>query len=139
MDEWIDRGMQYNSHRRIRVWKPGDGLTCSHTRKASRYRPCGPPVAVQEVCSHPQSSKPHNHREILCAYHLSTEMSPGALVAHAERMAKEEVVVAHWDEYQAAVERYVKPKMEELIGDLPDNLKIMVLEALQRHEEQGNG
>jgi hypothetical protein len=133
-EQVIDLGERYNSHRELRVWKPGDGLTCSFASRASRNRPCGPPVAVRHVVSHPTSIRPRQHREVICAYHLSDQCSPGGLSLEAETAAREKVIVAHWDEYQTAVREFMAPLVEAMIGNLPEELKLLVLDALARYD-----
>lgn len=132
--EMIDLGMRYNSHRTLRGWRPGDGLACSFTRRASQSRPCGPPVAGRMVTSHPQSSDPRQHKEVICAYHLSQDANPGDLRMKAERQAREQVLVAHWAEYQSAIAAHMRPLVEQTIGDLPTELKALVLDALARYD-----
>lgn len=135
-DETIDLGMRYNTHRVLRAWKPGDGLTCHYTKRAPLVRPCGPPVAIRTHTSHPTSSRPHRHTEVVCAYHLAEYAQPGDLRARADQQAREEVLVAHWDEYQSAIERHLRPLLEQTIGDLPQELKLLVLDALARHDQE---
>ena len=134
--EPIDLGMRYNTHRALRKWEPGDGLACSYTSGASKSRPCGPPVAVRMHTSHPTSTRPHRHREVICAYHLTEDANPGDLRIKADRMAREEILVKHWDEYQAALDRHMRPLVEQTIGDLPQELKLLVLDALARYDQQ---
>lgn len=135
----VDLGDAYNAHRELRTWKPGDGLTCSFASRASRNRPCGPPVAVRVGTSLHPSDNGRQRREVVCAYHLSVNLGPGDLSVQAETMAREEVIVAHWDEYQAAVRRHMEPLVEAMIGNLPEELKLLVLDALARYDQVAAG
>lgn len=139
MNESIDLGMRHNTHRTLRAWEPGDGIACHYTRRASVNRPCGPPVAVRIHTSHPKSDQPHRHREVICAYHLTEEAQPGDLRAQAERQARELVLVQHWEEYQEAIEEYMRPLVKQTIGDLPKELKLLVLDALARYDRDRTG
>lgn len=132
----VDLGVRYNTHRVLRRWEPGDGLSCSYTTRASRSRPCGPPVAVRVHTSHPQSDRPHRHKEVICAYHLTEDANPGELRVQAEREAREEVLVKHWEEYQAAIEAHMVPLVERTISNLPEELKLLVLDALARYDQK---
>lgn len=131
-EESIDLGMRYNTHRKLQRWEPGDGLTCHYVKRAPLTRPCGPPVAVRIHTS--QHSGNRRHREVICAYHLTEDAQPGDLRAKADQQAREEILVKHWDEYQAAIERHMRPLVERTIGDLPEELKVLVLDALARHD-----
>lgn len=133
--EPIDLGVRYNTHRKLTRWEPGDGLTCHYVKQAPLTRPCGPPVAVRIHTSHPTSGNPHRHREVICAYHLTKDAQPGDLRAKADQQAREEILVKHWDEYQAAIERHMRPLVERTIGDLPEELKVLVLDALARYDQ----
>jgi hypothetical protein len=71
---------------------------------------------------------------VICAYHLSDQCSPGGLSLEAETAAREKVIVAHWDEYQTAVREFMAPLVEAMIGNLPEELKLLVLDALARYD-----
>lgn len=136
--ESIDLGTRYNTHRSLRRWEPGDGLTCSYAARASRSRACGPPVAVRVHTSHPTSTNPRQHREVICAYHLADHANPGSLRVQADQQAREEILVKYWAEYQEAIERHMRPLVERTIGDLPEELKLLVLDALARYDQTTN-
>lgn len=72
---------------------------------------------------------------VIRAYHLSQDANPGDLRIQADREAREEILVKYWDEYQAAVTRHMRPLVERTIGDLPEELKLLVLDALARYDQ----
>lgn len=131
----VDLGMRYATHRELRRWEPGDGLSCTYAARASRSRPCGPPVAVRLHTCHANTEMATKRKEVVCAYHLADWSNPGDLRVRAEVQAREQVLVAHWGEYQDAIEGYMNALVRETIGNLPEELKLLVLDALARHDQ----
>ena len=130
----MDLGMRYATHRQLRRWEPGDGLSCTHASRASQSRPCGPPVAVRLHTCHANTSMARPRKEVVCAYHLSDWANPGDLRVKAEIQAREQVLVAHWQEYQNAITEYMDAAVKQTISDLPEEIKLLVLDALARHD-----
>ena len=73
-------------------------------------------------------------KEVVCAYHLSDWANPGDLRVKAEIQAREQVLVAHWQEYQNAITEYMDAAVKQTISDLPEEIKLLVLDALARHD-----
>lgn len=100
----------------LRDWQPGDGLRCVFATRAPRGIPCGPPVKtrVVEIYPRPGSRQKTAVRRALCSNHIQLGGTPSKLRAQADRIARERLLHAHWDEYEKylaeeitkAVERY---------------------------------
>ena len=139
MNEQIPLGQKYYTQFTVRAWEPGDGLRCSYAKNAPRSRPCGRPVAVkigQDTRTVRAASSRHY---VVCAYHLSTAITPGEMSAEAETAAREKVLAEHWDEYQQAIQEFMGPRVDEMIGTLPDGLKKLVIEALRADDDRAAG
>ena len=131
----VDLGMRYATHRQLRRWEPGDGLACTYASRASQSRPCGPPVAVRLHTCHAGTSMARPRKEVVCAYHLSDWANPGDLRVKAEVQAREKILVKYWQEYQAAISAYMDEWVKATISDLPEEIKLLVLDALSRYDQ----
>jgi hypothetical protein len=119
----------------IRAWKPGDGLSCSLSRH-QRLVTCGPPVAVVRTVTHEANqyrvTEPVSKLRNVCTRHVAESVR--ALVgdagwtnqnsnAEVEKIARERVITAHWDEFQAALEEERAAIQERYLAVLPDSLR----------------
>lgn len=108
----------------IRAWQPGDGLICSFSKRAPRERPCGRPVAVtitqdlrpcwRSWCrdSARECDCGRRTRRLVCANHIPSLASPGAISVEARKKATERLLVEQWDTWQ----RYVKELTDEAVA-----------------------
>lgn len=124
-----------NHHGTIRAWRPGDGLMCSFAPRASVDRPCGRPVAVRVTSWLGRGSQLRT--SIVCMYHIGAAfLSPASLRAEAERVAREKIVVDHWDDYQGAVRAELNARIEAALIELPEDLRQIIAEGIHAHREE---
>jgi len=123
------------SYSSIRAWQPGDGVTCSRTRQAPRDAPCGRPVAVYTTPAETvrygrtlgTATRPPIERTFtVCANHIPGDLTPGEASAKARKAAAEALIVAHWDEYQALIEKYVADAQATRYEALPADLRALL-------------
>lgn len=96
----------------LRDWLPGDGLTCTYSKRAPE--PCGRPI---KTAVSTQSGGPGRPDRIvkrpLCEHHAvgrTTGWAPGKVRAEADRRAHQRLVHEHWAEFQ----RYVSEATAEI-------------------------
>lgn len=123
----------------IREWRPGDGTHCAFARM-QRKEPCGPPVAVQDTLNLNPSSLPARIRRNICAEHLAGQLTTDGktrrdAIAKAEKVAREAVVAAHWDEYKAAYTAELDRQRDELLGAVPEAIRDVLRAAWDRDDE----
>ena len=113
----------------VRAWEPGDGLFCSSRTSRSKV-PCSVPVAVIRRTSKGGSTKwnPEFRNSNACEHHVANVLAeagysrPG-ITTVADKEAKEAVLAAHWDEYQAELSKRIEAAREEQLGKLPTALR----------------
>lgn len=119
----------------IRPWKPGDGLTCAHINMAKSVR-CTSPVAV--IRRTERDARPYSRRRDdsvrvrnVCSAHLASlirsetgEGEPAATSTEIVKAAQEQVIAAHWDEYQAAIESLRNKARDGAYAALPESLRL---------------
>lgn len=145
--EWLDiPNLSTLPHRgekevSIREWEPGDGLLCRWSARSLAV-PCGEPVAVIQTRRMETSYRPGRygkeverfHHSVVCSLHAAevirqyvTEQTdarnPVGIVTEAQRIAKEAVIAAHWDEYQQAVKAHVDDAKREALSHLPESFR----------------
>lgn len=116
----------------VKLWEPGDGLHCSHATKGRQFE-CGAPVAVTKeierkvrligsATKNPWYQDSHR-KYVLCADHLAVHFSGttiGELSAESERSAREQIIAAHWDEYQEALKSQRERLRDKSMSALPE-------------------
>jgi hypothetical protein len=122
----------------VRAWQPGDGVNCSSSRAAKSI--CEKPVATVEQEFQPGPNKAKTvKREVLCALHLGNRfgtMSSQQVVYDAAKVARESLVVAHWDEYQGYLAKAMKEARAVQLELCPDWAKDMISAAMERSDGQ---
>ena len=125
------RGSKRPVSAQIRVWHPGDGLACAHTTK-QRLVACTVPVAVIEVTSQEDGYRGPRvtvRTSSVCKRHVAQAIRDldgeqnFNLVAEADRVARETVLAAHWDEYQREIKRVRENLAGEAVSALPEVLR----------------
>lgn len=122
------------SSRTIRAWVPGDGLVCSSAALAKNpSMRCGVPVAViinERAARMGRQMNPISRN--VCALHLAGQfgVNRGAMRAKADAAAREQVLAAHWDEYQAALDAACDAAEAELLAQIPEDLRALITEAV---------
>lgn len=122
----LSRDWQNN---RVTNWIPGDGLLCSAAGKQrdSATR-CSAPMAVHESWGSKWGTQRGVTRRVICGTHLAdlvryltreVQHAPTVKV-EAQRVAKEQVLAAHWDEYQDAVAAHMERIKDEAFVLLPE-------------------
>lgn len=145
--EWLDLPNLASVTRRaeyevsIREWEPGDGLLCRWSAKSLAV-PCGEPVAVVQRRRTDTSYRPGRygkeverfHHSVVCSLHAAEVVrqfvtdqtdarNPIGIVTEAQRIAREAVIAAHWDEYQRAVAANVEAAKDEALAHLPESFR----------------
>ena len=119
----------------IRAWQPGDGVACSRARQAPRDAPCGRPVAVYTTPAEAiryggtfgtTTRRPIERTFTVCANHIPGGLTPGEASAKARKAAAESLIVEHWDEYQALIEKYVADAQAARYEALPEDLRALL-------------
>lgn len=119
----------------IRAWHPGDGVTCSRIRQAPRDAPCGRPVAVYTTSVDsirygdaltPTRRRPIERTFTVCANHVPGALTPGEASTKARKAAAESLIVEHWDEYQALIEKHVAEAQEARYAALPADVRALL-------------
>ncbi|MDG3012182.1 hypothetical protein G4X40_18740 [Rhodococcus sp. D2-41] len=146
MSDWIKIGERNETETFIRPWSPGDGLVCSQAGKQKRS-PCGPPVASKMILyprgtyvRHGEWREKRIH-SVVCVSHLAGQFasSPGGERAEVERAAREQLIVAHWDEYQAAVaERFAEVRALRLAA-IPEAIRDLIGDRIDADETDCEG
>ena len=121
----------------IRAWTPGDGLMCSSGRQGRTAVQCGVPVAV--IATGEGEKYQRARVRNVCAIHAATlvrqlmreQRAEATIKTDAQRIARERVLAAHWDEYQAAIDDAIFVEQEKAFAWLPDELR----EAILSNEE----
>ena len=129
MSEWYVMSEQTSPYRKKRVeikaWEPGDGLHCSSKNMARRL-PCTAPVAVVRTIE-PNSRGMQYPLEVrtrvVCRSHLAGMAGKAPLGADVEKRAREAVLAAHWDEYQAEIVKQRGIAEQTRLASLPDFLR----------------
>lgn len=128
VEDWTSIGHELGKELLVRAWTPGDGLNCAHATK-QRYTPCGPPVAVMmTVDPHgswdriSRSWTENRTKRVICAGHLAGKfaLDPGQARLRAEKEAREEVVAAHWRQYQVAYKKRFESCKAEQLNQIPE-------------------
>lgn len=138
VEEWFTlavsgevRGSKRPVSAQIRVWYPGDGLACAHTLK-QRLVACSVPVAVIEVTSEERDYRgpritvrtaPVCKRHVAQAIRELDGEQNFNLIAEADKVARETVLAAHWDEYQSELQRARENLASEAVAALPEVLR----------------
>lgn len=131
--EFFQIGEDHRSKTSIRAWEPGDGLYCSHRTNRAKT-PCTAPVAVKKTVLKSGGSKwnPEVRTYNICGLHLAQAMTglggPG-ITAEADKAAREAVLAAHWDEYQAELAKRVDEKRMEGLSRLPHAIQEAIRNA----------
>lgn len=136
--EYFRLGEDHRSTTDIRVWVPGDGLFCSSRTTRSKV-PCTVPVAVvrRTLKDGGRRWNPEVRHSNACEHHVANILAeagyskPG-ITTDADKEAREAVLAAHWEEYQAELMRRVEAKRDEQLAKLPDSLR----EALAKVEAE---
>lgn len=117
----------------IRGWQAGDGLLCSHAGMQRKF-PCGKPVAVVRRVTE-RETKSHVERvslRVVCTHHVAdvVRQTVGESGWHnvgsaavIEKEAREEVLVNHWDEYQALLLAKAESIHESYLSMIPESLR----------------
>ena len=119
----------------IRAWQPGDGVTCSRARQAPRDAPCGRPVAVYTTPAETvryggafgtTTRRPIERTFTVCANHIPGDLTPGEASARARKAAAEALIVEHWGEYQALIEKCVADAQASRYEALPADVRALL-------------
>lgn len=113
-------------------WQPGDGLHCSHAKKAPLGMPCGRPVATISKPFDVVGRRSTTRKYVVCAAHLPGLEAPGQISARAVLAAKEQVLADHWEEYSALRDRLIQQFAEESLSNLPEELREIARRAVER-------
>lgn len=125
------RGSKRPVSAQIRVWHPGDGLACAHTTK-QRLVACTVPAAVIEVTSQEDTYRgprvtvrttPVCRRHVAQAIRELDGEQNFNLITEADKVARETVLAAHWDEYQSELRRARENLASEAVAALPEVLR----------------
>lgn len=82
-----------------RGWRPGDGLTCVHAKKAPRELPCGRPVITEITPTNSVGKRGFQVNRALCAQHAGIDPAPGQVMTAARKIAVERLCAEHWADY----------------------------------------
>lgn len=124
----------------VRAWEPGDGLFCSSRSSRSKIA-CTVPVAVFRRTLKQGGGRwnPEVRHSNACEHHVANILAeagykkPG-ITTVADKEAREAVIAAHWDEYQAELTKRVEAAREEHLGKLPTALREAIA-AIQDRDE----
>lgn len=122
-DEWF----KLQRRKDIRAWRPGDGLTCWRAKAAPKDVPCGPPIAhiTGWYSTYRTNLTPRTY--VVCRNHLPGLPLASEVQVDAEKAAREELIVAHWDAYQELLAKHVESLQRESLPDLPEELRTLLL------------
>lgn len=124
----------------MRRWVPGDGLTC-RSANLQKSIPCTAPVVTmrsKSVNAHRLDIRPTVRTSVYCAHHAASavrrqlgeqNLSSPTPTTEITRAAQEQILTAHWDEYQDAVRQAMAAHQEKYLGMLPDWLRESMLDA----------
>lgn len=113
----------------IRAWEPGDGLFCSSRTSRSKV-PCTVPVAVirRKFKDGGRKWNPEIRNFNACEHHVANTLAeagyknPG-ITTVADKEAREAILAAHWDEYQAELAKRIEAGKEAQLSKLPTALR----------------
>ncbi len=157
-EKWFSAGFggREESELLVRVWNPGDGVSCAHSAYQKR-EPCGPPAAVVEnvefkfVAGGYRSEYGVRRRtqRTVCAEHLAgrivklqsgdTQGARCRAINDATKRATEELVAKHWKRYQGLYRKHLDSARDELLGSIPDPLKTLIRDAMDTVEGEVAG
>ncbi|SLI88098.1 Uncharacterised protein [Mycobacteroides abscessus subsp. massiliense] len=157
-EKWFSAGFdgREQSELLVRVWTPGDGVSCAHSAYQKR-EPCGPPVAVVENVEfkfgaggyRPEYGVRRRTQRTVCAEHLAgrivklsgggTQGARSLAINDATKKATEELVAKHWKQYQGLYRKHLESARDELLGSIPDPLKTLICEAMDAVEGEVAG
>lgn len=139
-DEWheLPNGTHRERETFIRAWVPGDGLMCSAGSARSSVR-CTTPAAVLRTkfidAGWHNRNAPTTTLRVLCAIHAAeavrnaTGEKGQGIKTEAQRIAKEQIIATHWDEYLAAVEDALAEQQSRYLSMLPESLRTVLAQT----------
>ena len=129
----------------VRVWQPGDGLTCAQSKRSNKI-PCGEPVAVVKTLSNngcrvgtpdpvmvayrgEHQTSDITITRVVCLRHVASlvDSKLGAASDYDyERQALEELAQRYWDQFQAIKDRLYRELIDARFSVLPSELRSRV-------------
>lgn len=116
----------------IRAWQPGDGLICSAGNRGRSPIRCTSPVAVMRTKG--RGTDPDWRTYVLCSLHVTGVIRDLTRDSHrqiglktaAQKAAQEQVIAAHWDEYQDAIAAFIAAEKAAMLSKLPAGLRDLI-------------
>lgn len=147
--EWWSAGRENtwskNREAFVRVWTPGDGLTCFASGYQRRNSCLAPVAVVKEVLIRNDGYRERaTVSRVVCIRHLAQKFGadPAPVQEQAvNQAALEELAQRHWTEYSDILSEARTRLMQERLAVLPEDLRDRVIEVMtaMSDEERADG